>query len=170
MDVLLHTGVKPNVGGIESPILYSKAYWETINLVEEYVREVVLSLQHISESHDIQLDDKRAFFKKAAREYGRSALFGYYHLGVLKALLDATWTRHCPITQSHLPTPQASEVTVAKEALTWKAPPKLKPTLAILKRLYTFQLPRIKDFFASSFGVHRYFCWIAYCRHGLCED
>jgi hypothetical protein len=108
VDLCLESSCKNNVGGVENEVLYSQAHFGTKDLVQEYVQETLRALDALScapvqssngrssscswrSSHE-----KRAFFKKASRLYGRSALclsggaaFGYYHLGVVKALLLA---------------------------------------------------------------------------------
>ncbi|KAJ3322874.1 hypothetical protein HDU93_003067, partial [Gonapodya sp. JEL0774] len=100
MDVVLHTGVKANAGGIENPLLYSHTYWGTKDVVEEYLREG----EHFFERQHRSTEGQRyAYQVKRSVEsvfgvMGLTSLpyvwgaggagFGYYHLGVIKALLD----------------------------------------------------------------------------------
>ena len=57
---------------------------------------VTKSLQYVTESVKLTDEDKRSFLKSIYKNYGRTALclsggagFGYYHLGVVRALLQA---------------------------------------------------------------------------------
>ncbi|KAF9365983.1 hypothetical protein BGX34_007034 [Mortierella sp. NVP85] len=88
--------VKPNFGGVENTRLYSQTYHGTKKPIEEYVQEVTASLQAVAESKGLSDEEKRTFLKGIYKNYGRSALclsggagFGYYHLGVVRALLQA---------------------------------------------------------------------------------
>ncbi|KAF9103584.1 hypothetical protein BGX27_010504 [Mortierella sp. AM989] len=88
--------VKSNFGGVENARLYSHTYHGTKKPVENYVQEVTESLEAVAKSGQLSDDEKRIFFKSIYKNYGRTALclsggagFGYYHLGVVRALLDA---------------------------------------------------------------------------------
>ncbi|KAF8935917.1 hypothetical protein BGZ47_009735 [Haplosporangium gracile] len=88
--------VKSNFGGVENARLYSQTYHGTKKPIEDYVREVTTSLQFVTESAKLTDEDKRSFLKSIYKNYGRTALclsggagFGYYHLGVVRALLQA---------------------------------------------------------------------------------
>ncbi|KAF9353810.1 hypothetical protein BGX26_008423 [Mortierella sp. AD094] len=88
--------VKSNFGGVENARLYSHTYHGTKQPVENYVQEVTASLQAVTESGQLTDDEKRIFLKSIYKNFGRTALclsggagFGYYHLGVARALLDA---------------------------------------------------------------------------------
>ncbi|KAI8997698.1 acyl transferase/acyl hydrolase/lysophospholipase [Pilobolus umbonatus] len=94
MDVL-YVCLKQNFAGIENSKLYSTTYLGTKALVEEYVDEVTRSIESISTNEFIPAEEKRLAFKLYSKNYGRTAFclsggagFGYYHLGVLRALLD----------------------------------------------------------------------------------
>lgn len=57
---------------------------------------VTASLQAVAEAKDLPDEEKRSFLKSIYKNYGRTALclsggagFGYYHLGVVRALLQA---------------------------------------------------------------------------------
>lgn len=93
---VLEACVKANFAGIENFRMYSETYYGTKELIEDHVDEVTKSLDYVRQSQDISLDDKRQLFKYAFKNYGQSALslsggacFGYYHFGVIKAMLDA---------------------------------------------------------------------------------
>ncbi|KAI8589880.1 acyl transferase/acyl hydrolase/lysophospholipase [Geranomyces variabilis] len=95
MKILQHGACKHNFGGIENEQLYSHTYLGTKYLVEGFLDEVCKNLQRVAESPDVSEDEKHEFFKKAARNYGRTALclsggasLGYYHVGVVKSLFD----------------------------------------------------------------------------------
>ncbi|KAG0312849.1 hypothetical protein BGZ97_010786 [Linnemannia gamsii] len=88
--------VKSNFGGVENARLYSQTYHGTKKPIEDYVREVTTSLQSVTESVKLTDEDKQSFLKSIYKNYGRTALclsggagFGYYHLGVVRALLQA---------------------------------------------------------------------------------
>ncbi|KAG0273945.1 hypothetical protein BGZ95_010258 [Linnemannia exigua] len=88
--------VKSNFGGVENARLYSQTYHGTKKPIEDYVREVTTSLESVTESVKLTDEEKRGFLKSIYKNYGRTALclsggagFGYYHLGVVRALLQA---------------------------------------------------------------------------------
>ncbi|KAG4305446.1 hypothetical protein PORY_001002 [Pneumocystis oryctolagi] len=92
---VLETCIKPNFGGIENPRLYSRTYLGTKYLVDCYITEVERCLKHVIDSSKISMENKQTFFEYLTKNYGHSALclsggatFAYYHLGVIKALLD----------------------------------------------------------------------------------
>jgi hypothetical protein len=75
--------------------LYSRCYFGTKQLVDEFVEEVCFSLDTLYHNENLKAADRQQFFKKASKSFGRSALclsggatFGYYHLGVVKALVE----------------------------------------------------------------------------------
>ncbi|KAI9315015.1 acyl transferase/acyl hydrolase/lysophospholipase [Dichotomocladium elegans] len=92
---VLYACLKQNFAGIENTKLYCNTYHGTKRLVEAYVEEVVKSIEALSENIHISATDKRLAFKLYAKNYGRTAFclsggagFGYYHLGVIRELLD----------------------------------------------------------------------------------
>ncbi|BGP49849.1 hypothetical protein JCM10450v2_005754 [Rhodotorula kratochvilovae] len=94
---VLHACVRNNFAGVESFHLYSESYFGTKELVQEYLDEVTRSLEYIRGVPDEQLpaEEKADFFRSVAKNLGASALclsggasFGYYHFGVVRALLD----------------------------------------------------------------------------------
>jgi predicted acylesterase/phospholipase RssA len=93
----LNEGIHGNMGGMGSSKLQHKARAGTKKLIEDYVDEIVHALNHIAEldTDKISLADKLDFFYRANHCYGRTALMlsgggvlGFYHLGVVKALLE----------------------------------------------------------------------------------
>lgn len=114
LRALIEACVKNNFAGIESACMYSQTYYGTKHLVQSFVDEggcvlplppghgtadrvqVERCLRFLCETPTLPADDKRDLFKRLASNYGRTALclsggacFSYYHLGVVKALLDA---------------------------------------------------------------------------------
>ena len=96
MRVIAQGGVKPNLGGVENKLVYSQAYNGTKMLIDEYVREVATSLRYLATHSSLSPLQKYEFFKNASKTYGQTALclsggatFGYYHLGVIKSLLES---------------------------------------------------------------------------------
>ncbi|KAI7856709.1 acyl transferase/acyl hydrolase/lysophospholipase [Circinella umbellata] len=92
---VLYACLKQNFAGIENAKLYSNTYLGTKKLVEEYVDEVTRSIEALAKNKHISLEDKRLGFKLYSKNYGRTAFclsggagFGYYHLGVIRELLD----------------------------------------------------------------------------------
>lgn len=91
----LNEGIHGNMGGMGASPLYGKAKFGTKNLIEDYVEEIALALEHLasSEVDTISFADKLDFFQRASHCFGRSALMMsgsgtllYFHLGVVKAL------------------------------------------------------------------------------------
>ncbi|TKY85101.1 hypothetical protein EX895_006181 [Sporisorium graminicola] len=88
--------LRNNFAGTENFRLYSETYFGTKYLVESYLAEIETALAYIETTDKIPLETKRSFYRTASKNLGRSALclsggasFGYYHIGVLRALLDA---------------------------------------------------------------------------------
>ncbi|KAJ7507844.1 patatin-domain-containing protein [Mycena galericulata] len=93
---VLETCIRSNFAAVESPRLYSETFLGTKDLIESYFEEQEKALEFIRESPDLKIDEKKRFFKAANTNLGISALclsggasFGYYHVGVVKAFLDA---------------------------------------------------------------------------------
>ena len=93
----LNEGIHGNMGGIGRSSLYTRAKFGTKTLIEQYIDEVDDSLRFLAElDHDeIDVQEKLDFFYRANVCFGRSALMlsgggvlGFYHLGVVKAMLD----------------------------------------------------------------------------------
>ena len=93
----LNEGIHGNMGGMGRHSLYTRAKFGTKYLIEQYIAEVEDSLRFIAEldSKEISEQQKLDFFYRANICFGRSALMlsgggvlGFYHLGVVKTLLD----------------------------------------------------------------------------------
>ena len=93
----LNEGIHGNMGGMGRHSLYSRAKFGTKTLIEQYIDEVDDSLRFLAEldSDDIDVQQKLDFFYRANVCFGRSALMlsgggvlGFYHMGVVKTLLD----------------------------------------------------------------------------------
>jgi hypothetical protein len=82
--------------GIHNEELFSQTHFGTKAVVEEFINEVLISVETIFQDEDVlSLEEKLSFFDKAISGYGRSALclsgggtIGYFHFGVIKALLE----------------------------------------------------------------------------------
>mmetsp|Transcript_38702 Transcript_38702/g.121293 ORF Transcript_38702/g.121293 Transcript_38702/m.121293 type:complete len:819 (-) Transcript_38702:163-2619(-) len=94
----LRGGLARNKYGLLHEGLFNRAHTGTKCLVEEYHGTVCKALQYIAEEEtedlSIPMEAKLAFFNETRHSYGRSALMlsggaamGFYHVGVVKALL-----------------------------------------------------------------------------------
>lgn len=92
-------GLARNQYGLLHEGLFSRAHAGTKQLVEGYVSTICKALHFIAAEDtadlDIPLEAKLAFFNETRHAYGRSALLlsggaamGFYHVGVVKALLS----------------------------------------------------------------------------------
>jgi TAG lipase / steryl ester hydrolase / phospholipase A2 / LPA acyltransferase len=93
----LNEGIHGNMGGMGRASLYRRANFGTKMLIEQYIDEIDDSLRYLAELPADKLDvqEKMDFFYRANICFGRSALMlsgggvlGFYHLGVVKTLLD----------------------------------------------------------------------------------
>lgn len=93
----LNEGIHGNMGGMGNSKLHTKAKCGSKFLIENYVKEIEDALLSLSPSADSQvaLDERIEFFERASHCYGRTALMlsgggtlGYFHLGVLKTLIE----------------------------------------------------------------------------------
>lgn len=91
----LNEGIHGNMGGMGKSELYGKAKVGTKRLIEDYVAEVALALEHLAspDVDTISFEEKLDFFQRASHCFGRSALMLsgsgtllYFHLGVARAL------------------------------------------------------------------------------------
>ena len=93
----LNEGIHGNMGGMGRSSLYRRAKFGTKRLIEQYIDEIDDSLRLLAELpvEDISAQDKMDFFYRANICFGRSALMlsgggvlGFYHMGVVKTLLE----------------------------------------------------------------------------------
>ena len=91
----LNEGIHGNMGGMGRSELYGKSKFGTKQLIEDYVEEIALALEHLAnpEVDNISFEEKLDFFQRASHCFGRSALMLsgsgtllYFHLGVARAL------------------------------------------------------------------------------------
>ncbi len=91
----LNEGIHGNMGGMGRSELYGKAKFGTKKLIEDYVDEITVALEHLADPgvDCISFEEKIDFFQRASHCFGRSALMMsgsgtllYFHLGVIKAL------------------------------------------------------------------------------------
>jgi NTE family protein len=103
---VLNEGIHGNMAGMGKPALYQHAKCGTKTLVEDYANEVNDALNYLSrrDLESVPWVDRIEFFQRASHCYGRSALMlsgggtlGYFHFGVLKALIEQ---KLCPVVIS----------------------------------------------------------------------
>ncbi len=94
----LNEGIHGNMGGMGRAGLYGHALSGTKRLIEEYIDEIVHTLEHLAteDSGDITFEEKLDFFRRASHCFGHSAFMMsgsgsllYFHIGVVRALLQA---------------------------------------------------------------------------------
>ncbi|MDP5070031.1 MAG: patatin-like phospholipase family protein, partial [Congregibacter sp.] len=94
----LNEGIHGNMGGMGRPGLYGHALSGTKTLIENYIEEIVDTLQmlHDDASGEISEDEKLEFFRRASHCFGRSAFMMsgsgsllFFHVGVIRALAEA---------------------------------------------------------------------------------
>jgi predicted acylesterase/phospholipase RssA len=102
----LSEGIHGNMAGMGNPKLYSKARSGTKILITEYIDEICDALTFLSPRRfkGISWSERAEFFQTASHCYGRTALMlsgggtlGYFHFGVLKALIEQ---QLCPVVIS----------------------------------------------------------------------
>ncbi len=103
---VLNEGIHGNMEGMGKSQLYSRAKCGTKHLIEEYIDEICEALDYLSPRYleTIPWADRIEFFQRASHCYGRTALMlsgggtlGYFHFGVLKALIEQEL---CPVVIS----------------------------------------------------------------------
>lgn len=94
----LNEGIHGNMGGMGRAGLYGHALAGTKHLIEDYIEEVVHTLEHLADedSGEISAEAKLDFFRRASHCFGHSAFMMsgsgsllYFHMGVARALLEA---------------------------------------------------------------------------------
>ena len=94
---LLRSGLVRNLGNITTPRLFTRAYAGTKLLIEDYVTQVALAIDHVtaypssaegltSQAKLDLLHDTRQAFGRSALVLQGGAIFGLCHIGVVKAL------------------------------------------------------------------------------------
>ncbi|KAI9750435.1 MAG: hypothetical protein M4579_006474 [Chaenotheca gracillima] len=97
---LLRSGLVRNLGNISAPRLYNRAYAGTKLLIEDYISQVALAIEHVTSLSTTQthesgftsqarldlLHDTRQAFGRSTLVLQGGAIFGLCHLGVVKAL------------------------------------------------------------------------------------
>lgn len=93
----LNEGIHGNVGGMGRSQLYEVARVGTKQVIEDYIHEIADSLTLLAEIDDpgISHEERLDFFRRAHHCFGRSAMMMsgsgmllYFHVGVVKALLE----------------------------------------------------------------------------------
>ena len=93
----LNEGIHGNVGGMGRAQLYQVARSGTKQVIEDYIGEITDSLRLLAtiEDKEISEEERLDFFRRANHCFGRSALMMsgsgmllYFHVGVVKALLE----------------------------------------------------------------------------------
>ncbi|UZJ52790.1 hypothetical protein CBS101457_002110 [Exobasidium rhododendri] len=93
---VLELCLRNNFAGTENFRLYSETFFGTKYLIESYLSEVEEALEYVRQTERVSPQKKRSFYRGVQKNMGRSALclsgggsFGYYHVGLVKALLDS---------------------------------------------------------------------------------
>ena len=93
----LNEGIHGNMGGMGRATLYQRAKFGTKQLIEQYIEEIDDALRYLADlpEKEISIQEKMDFFYRANICFGRSALMlsgggvlGFYHMGVVKTLLE----------------------------------------------------------------------------------
>lgn len=97
---LLRSGLVRNLGNITAPQLFNRAYAGTKLLLEDYITQIALAIEHVaalsptpssnsgltSQAKLDLLHDTRQAFGRSALVLQGGAIFGLCHIGVVKAL------------------------------------------------------------------------------------
>lgn len=94
----LNEGIHGNMGGMGRAGLYGHALSGTKLLIEDYIEEIVHTLEHLAgaDTGDISPEEKLDFFRRASHCFGHTAFMMsgsgsllYFHMGVARALFEA---------------------------------------------------------------------------------
>lgn len=94
---VLNEGIHGNMENMGRAQLYNRAKCGTKKLIEDYITEISNALEYLAprDFASIPWAERVEFFQRASHCYGRSALMlsgggtlGFFHLGVLKALIE----------------------------------------------------------------------------------
>ncbi|KRW99573.1 Acyl transferase/acyl hydrolase/lysophospholipase [Pseudocohnilembus persalinus] len=90
---LIRANAYRNIGNIHNPRLYHQSYVGTKSLIEDFQREMELSLKFLAQNNGLAFERKYDFFNELRQIYGRTGLvlsggglMGMYHLGFIYAL------------------------------------------------------------------------------------
>jgi NTE family protein len=95
----LNEGIHGNMGGMGRAGLYAHALSGTKHLVEDYIDEIVHTLELLADdgNGDISPEERQDFFHRASHCFGHSAFMMsgsgsllFFHVGVVKALAEAS--------------------------------------------------------------------------------
>lgn len=96
MHTMMRGNLINNIANWENKNLYTKTYYGTKKLIEQYIKITLKCIDKIGSSNFLSSTEKSRFFETASAEYGNTALClsgggaaGYYHLGVCKALTES---------------------------------------------------------------------------------
>jgi TAG lipase/steryl ester hydrolase/phospholipase A2/LPA acyltransferase len=93
----LREGLQRNLGNLTNPELYKHTRVGTKYLIDEYLGEVVSTLNYLCDHEiaDFPYAEKLLFFRHTGQSFGRSSLMlsgganmGMFHVGVIKALFE----------------------------------------------------------------------------------
>lgn len=93
----LREGLQRNLGNMTNPELYKHTHVGTKYLIDEYLSEVVSTLNYLCDNDipDFPYAEKLLFFRHTGQSFGRSSLMlsgganmGMFHVGVIKALYE----------------------------------------------------------------------------------
>ena len=94
----LNEGIHGTMGGMGRAGLYGHALSGTKLLIEDYIEEIVHTLEHLAgaDTGDISPEEKLDFFRRASHCFGHTAFMMsgsgsllYFHMGVARALFEA---------------------------------------------------------------------------------
>lgn len=95
MKLLIRSGLLRNLGNICDPNLFIRSFTGTKTAIEDYLQEVILTIQAILEVGSEHPHQKLDLFQDVDQSFGHTALlmqgggsFGLFHLGVVKALVE----------------------------------------------------------------------------------
>ena len=99
MTHTLRSGLHRNLAGLGNPTLYEHTFCGTKGLIEDYVDEVLNQLLFLAKQDTrpaLSPAEKLLFFRETRHAFGRTALMlsgggslAFFHIGVIRALLDA---------------------------------------------------------------------------------
>lgn len=95
LDVLGSAVLRSDVGGIDNALLYSQTYYRTKDSIEKFLDCCEEAIRQVKDSEVLLREQKHTLGQMADRAFGRTALclsggatLGFYHLGVIKELVE----------------------------------------------------------------------------------